>query len=168
VDVTLMAFDTTIATYQVRLTESGRVLAEPTVSIKVGSRAVIGTQGGQRAPYAFVVLSLPAPYVQAPLTWTPRQEAPAGGRAPRLIESVRPDSPPIAQAAHVAGTVIAECIVGTDGAPRDIRIMRSIPLLDQAAIEAVKMYRFEPARDASGNPIAFRILVSIRFEPRRD
>ena len=49
-----------------------------------------------------------------------------------------PVYPPIAQAARVQGIVIIEATLGTDGRVVNARILRSVPLLDQAALEAVR------------------------------
>jgi TonB family protein len=54
-------------------------------------------------------------------------------------------------------------IVDADGRPRDIKIMRSVGLgLDEKAIDAVKTWKFEPARK-DGHAVAVQISVEVDF-----
>jgi len=70
----------------------------------------------------------------------------AGGNVPypKKIVDARPAYPADAQAARAQGVVILEITVGADGSVRDARILRGIPLLDQAAIDCVKQWKYEP------------------------
>jgi TonB family protein len=63
---------------------------------------------------------------------------------PTKTKHVNPVYPPIAQSARVQGVVIVELIIGADGHVADARVLRSIPLLDQAAIDAVRQWEFTP------------------------
>jgi TonB family protein len=63
---------------------------------------------------------------------------------PKKIKDVKPVYPEIAQAARVQGVVILEIIVDQRGDVRDAQILRSVPLLDQAALEAVRQWQFTP------------------------
>ena len=63
---------------------------------------------------------------------------------PVKTKHVAPDYPAVAQSARVQGVVIIEMIIGGDGKVQDARILRSIPLLDQAALDAVKQWEFTP------------------------
>ncbi|HET9833220.1 MAG TPA: energy transducer TonB, partial [Vicinamibacterales bacterium] len=54
---------------------------------------------------------------------------------PRKVKDVRPVYPPIAQSARVQGVVIIEATIGPDGHVAEARVLRSIPLLDQAALD---------------------------------
>jgi TonB family protein len=54
-------------------------------------------------------------------------------------------------------------IVGPDGKPRDIRVLRTLGLgLDEKSIEAVRTWRFEPAMK-DGKPVAVQISVEVEF-----
>ena len=53
--------------------------------------------------------------------------------APAKVRDVRPVYPPIAQSARVQGVVIIESLIDANGLVVDARVLRSIPLLDQAA-----------------------------------
>jgi TonB family protein len=60
--------------------------------------------------------------------------------------------------------VILELVVDRDGMPRDIKVSRPLsPEFDEAAIDAVKKWKFSPAaRD--GKPIATEIKVEVNFQ----
>ena len=60
------------------------------------------------------------------------------------VKDVKPVYPPIAQSARVQGVVIVEAIIDADGKVADARVLRSIPLLDQAALDAVQQWEFTP------------------------
>jgi protein TonB len=84
-------------------------------------------------------------------------------QAPVLLSSIVPDYPERARALGIAGQVVLRFVVDQSGrVERDIKITTSIPLLDQAAIDAVRQWRFAPARDRDGNPV--RVLVSVPLQ----
>src|SRR5438477_12609573 len=73
---------------------------------------------------------------------------------PLKIKDVRPVYPPDAQRARVQGLVIIEATISTSGKVRDAVVKRSIPLLDQAALDAVKQWEFAPAIvDGTARPV---------------
>jgi TonB family protein len=63
---------------------------------------------------------------------------------PTKTKDVRPVYPPEAQEARVQGVVIVELQVGPDGKVTNARVLRSIPLLDKAALDAVQQWEFTP------------------------
>ena len=65
-------------------------------------------------------------------------------RAPTKIKDVKPVYPPDAQSARVQGVVIIEAIIDEDGSVANARILRSIPMLDSAALSAVSQWKFTP------------------------
>ena len=83
-------------------------------------------------------------------------------KAPWKTKDVKPVYPPIAQSARVQGVVIMEIIVDADGNVADARVLRSIPLLDEAGLEAVKQWRFTPTL-LNGNPTAILMTVTVSF-----
>ena len=68
---------------------------------------------------------------------TPCASAATSSRRPRSVD-VKPVYPEIARTARVQGVVICEALIGPDGKVADAHILRSIPLLDQAALDAVR------------------------------
>jgi TonB family protein len=83
---------------------------------------------------------------------------------PRKIVHVDPVYPEIARKARVAGLVILEARIGADGSVEDAQVLRSIPLLDQAAIDAVKQWRFRPTL-LNGTPVPVIMTVTVNFRP---
>ncbi|HZQ67883.1 MAG TPA: energy transducer TonB [Terriglobales bacterium] len=86
-----------------------------------------------------------------------------GVSAPRPIYQPDPEYSEEARRAKYQGTVILYVVVGPDGRPHDIRIVRSLGMgLDEKAIEAVKTWRFDPARK-NAQPVSVQISVEVTF-----
>jgi protein TonB len=83
-------------------------------------------------------------------------------REPQKIRHVSPAYPAIAQAARVQGVVIIEATIGVDGRLINARVLRSIPLLDQAALEAVRQWEFTPTL-LNGVPVPVIMTVTVNF-----
>jgi len=83
-------------------------------------------------------------------------------RTPTKIRDVRPAYPAAARDAGVSGLVILEARIGTDGAVENARVLRSIPLLDQAALDAVMQWRFTPTL-MNGQPVPVLMTVTVNF-----
>jgi TonB family protein len=100
--------------------------------------------------------SLAPPPLQAPVR--------VGGdmMAPTKIKDVTPVYPAIAQSAKVQGVVIIEAIVGPDGRVQDATVLRSIPLLDQAALDAVRQWEYTQTL-LNGVPVPVIMTVTVNF-----
>jgi TonB family protein len=83
-------------------------------------------------------------------------------KSPLKIRDVRPVYPPIAREAGVSGVVIIEAKIGADGSIEDARVLRSIPLLDEAALDAVKQWRFVPTL-LNGKPVPIIMTMTVNF-----
>ena len=83
-------------------------------------------------------------------------------KAPALVERVEPEYPSIAVRAQVQGVVILEAVVDPHGRVEDVRVLRSIPLLDKAAIAAVRQWRYSPLL-LNGMPERFVLTVTVSF-----
>ena len=83
-------------------------------------------------------------------------------KPPTKTKDVRPVYPPIAQSARVSGVVIIEATIGADGRVKDAKVLRSIPLLDQAAVDAVKQWVFTPTL-LNGVPVPVIMSVTLNF-----
>lgn len=88
-----------------------------------------------------------------------------GVRPPQKVHDVAPVYPAIAIAAHMQGVVIVQATIGTDGQVVDATVLRSIPLLDQAALEAVRQWRYTATR-LNGVPVAVVTTVTVNFTLR--
>lgn len=86
-----------------------------------------------------------------------------GVSAPKAIYSPDPEYSEEARKVKHMGTVVLWLVVGPDGKPRDIKVLRTLGLgLDEKAIEAVKNWRFDPAKK-DGKPVAVQINVEVNF-----
>jgi TonB family protein len=86
-----------------------------------------------------------------------------GVSAPRVLQNPSPDYSEEARKAKYQGTVVLWLIVDSNGRPRDVKVARSLGMgLDQKAIEAVRNWRFEPAKK-DGTPVAVQINVEVNF-----
>ena len=83
-------------------------------------------------------------------------------KAPAQTKRVNPPYPPEAQAAGVQGVVIMEATIGVDGKVTDVRVLRPIPLLDQAALEAVRQWEYEPTV-VNGVAVPVVMTVTLNF-----
>jgi protein TonB len=89
---------------------------------------------------------------------------PATQTALRPVSIVRPDYPPSSRRLGIEGTVRVRVLVGADGRPREVTVKQGIgdAALDEAALLAVRRWRFEPAR-RNGEPVAATVVVPIQF-----
>ena len=85
-------------------------------------------------------------------------------RNPTKTKNVLPVYPAVAKTARVGGTVIVEATIGPDGKVADARVVRSVPLLDQAALDAVRQWEYAPTR-VRGVAVPVIITVAINFQP---
>jgi len=98
----------------------------------------------------------------APPVQGPKQPMPVGGLIgpPKRIGYVPPIYPPIALAARKEGLVILQAIIDEDGLVRDVKVLRSDPLFDQAAMDAVKQWRFtSPMLNNQKIPVVMTVTV---------
>jgi protein TonB len=83
-------------------------------------------------------------------------------KPPTKTRDVRPVYPPIAQSARVQGVVIIEATIGADGRVKEAKVLRGQPLLDQAALDAVKQWTFTPTL-LNGVPVPVIMTVTVNF-----
>jgi periplasmic protein TonB len=85
---------------------------------------------------------------------------------PTKVRDVAPVYPAIARAAGVEGVVIIEAVIAVDGTVRDARVLRSVTLLDHAALDAVKQWRYAPTR-LNGVAVPVIVTVTVHFRLQR-
>lgn len=97
----------------------------------------------------------------------PTRPVPVGGhiREPKKIVEVAPVYPAIAIAARVEGVVILEATLDERGHVDRLRVLRSVPLLDEAALQAVRRWRYTPTL-LNGTPVPVLMTVRVRFSLR--
>jgi protein TonB len=83
-------------------------------------------------------------------------------KPPTRLVNINPVYPDDARAAHVEGVVILEITIGEDGSVVDARVLRSIPMLDQAAIDAVLQWVYDPPL-LNGAPVEVQMIATINF-----
>ena len=85
-------------------------------------------------------------------------------RNPVKIKDVAPVYPAVAKSARIGGTVQVELTIDPDGKVADARVVKSVPLLDQAALDAVKQWEYTPTR-VKGVAVPVIVNVAITFQP---
>jgi periplasmic protein TonB len=80
-----------------------------------------------------------------------------------LIRDVAPQYPPEAGRARIEGTVVLLAVIGTDGSVKDVRVENGLPILAQAAIDAVKQWRYKPYM-IDGEPVEVDSRITINFK----
>lgn len=79
-----------------------------------------------------------------------------------LIRDVAPQYPPEAGRARIEGTVVLLAVIGTDGSVKDVRVEDGLPIFAQAAIDAVKQWRYKPYL-VDGEPVEVDSRITINF-----
>jgi len=133
-------------------------LASEAVERTVDTGTVIGVDSGLP----------PEPVAPLPLA-PPEPPLRVGGHVvpPARIFKVDPVYPPVAIAVRVEGVVIIEATISRDGSVEDARVLRSVPLLDAAAVDAVRQWRFTPPR-LNGVPVRVIMTVTVHFTLRKE
>ena len=85
-----------------------------------------------------------------------------GVREPKRIAGAPPEYPALARSARVQGTVILEAVINEDGAIERMKVLKSIPLLNAAAIAAVKEWRYTPTL-LNGVPVSVLMTITVNF-----
>jgi protein TonB len=137
--------------------------AEPTADtagafgvVDAGSDLPFGATGGLPGGTGVVVGELPPPPPPRPVR--------VGGdiRPPVKVRDAAPVYPEIARAARVQGIVIIEATIDTSGRVTATRLLRSVALLDEAALAAVRQWVFTPTR-LNGEPTPVVMTVTVQF-----
>jgi TonB family protein len=85
-------------------------------------------------------------------------------RSPTKTRDVTPVYPAIAKSNRIGGTVQLELTIGPDGKVADARVLKSVPVLDQAALDAVRQWEYAPTR-VKGVAVPVIVNVAINFQP---
>ena len=81
---------------------------------------------------------------------------------PKKLVNVPPRYPDDALQAKVQGAVVLDVVLDADGVPTDVQVSRGVPMLDAAAIEAVRQWRYEPTL-MNGVPVPIALTVTVNF-----
>jgi protein TonB len=87
---------------------------------------------------------------------------------PEVVSRAMPIYPPLARARGIEGLVVIEAVIDRNGQiePDGVKVLQSVPLLNEAALVAVLRWRFKPGRDEHGEPVRVVLQVPIRFQLR--
>jgi protein TonB len=107
----------------------------------------------------------PPPAVEAP---QPKIARPGfqGIREPKRIAYMAPEYPEIARISRVEGTVILEAVLDVTGRVHSVRVLKSKALLDEAAIRAVRQWRYTPT-ELNGVPVQVLMTITVNFQLAR-
>ena len=138
------------------------VAAKPTVATSAVAPPVLPANAGASALEANLLTGEQS----APLAPTATVIPPslAGGRVqqPKLVSSTSPSYPATATAQRIQGDVVVDALVDANGKVTATKIVTGPPLLQQAAMLAVRSWKYEPGR-LDGEPISTHIQVRITF-----
>jgi periplasmic protein TonB len=83
-------------------------------------------------------------------------------KEPRKLKNVAPQYPDIAKQARVQGVVVLEATIDTSGRVQNVRVLRGIPLLNEAAMDAVRRWVYSPTL-LNGQPVPLIMTVTVNF-----
>jgi len=125
-------------------------------SVEASSGGLVVTQNGK------VIYRLPPAEQQADAEKSAAPESSEDLSASRLIHRVEPQYPAEATARHIQGLVTLEVQIGGDGAVRNITVVEGDPVLAEAALQAVRQWRYRPY-SVDGRPVEMQTRITIRF-----
>jgi protein TonB len=152
--------------YQLSLRLSGFRAARGAVEVKPGATSAVTFQMavGSISEFVTVRSSMPvAPAQPAPQVASTGPIRVGGSiQEPRKIKDVKPLFPPEADKAGAEGIVVIDAVIGQDGSVNSARVIQGVPLLNDAALTAVRQWQFTPTR-LNGRPIDVLATVTVRF-----
>jgi protein TonB len=83
-------------------------------------------------------------------------------KPPTKLRHVTPIYPELARRAGVQGVIVLECVIDPSGHVADVKVLRGHPLLEPAAVDAVRQWIYTPTR-LNGVPVAVVLTVTVRF-----
>jgi len=86
-----------------------------------------------------------------------------GTAVPKVLSRVEPQYTEEAAKARISGVVVLQAVIGTDGTPKIVKIVKPMPLgLTESAVEAFQQWKFQPGTE-NGKPVAVSVNVEINF-----
>jgi len=140
------------------ISRNGEVVSAPTIVTSLGERAIVSVADDEHNRLLFVVVQV-----------DPIGEMAATSDAgPRLLHRVNPEYPASEKAGKLEGEVVVALRIDATGGVQEAHVEKSLaPAFDEAAVAAVRQWRFEPAR-RGGQPVAADYRITIRFVPGSD
>src|SRR5205807_3521888 len=124
-----------------------------------------GQMGGVLGGVIGGVLNTAAKPVSPPPSVKPKGPIRVGGhvRPPKIIVKVQPEYPPLARQVHIQGQVQIDAVLDEQGNVVEMKVVSGPPLLYQAALDALKKWKYEPTY-LNDQPIAVQMIVTITFQ----
>jgi protein TonB len=108
----------------------------------------------------------PPPPAEKPKPPTPSRIRVGGNvQEAKIINRVQPVYPPLAKQARVSGTVRLNAVISKDGSIQDLQVVSGHPLLVQAALQAVRQWRYAPTL-LNGEPVEVVTVIDVNFTLR--
>jgi periplasmic protein TonB len=79
-----------------------------------------------------------------------------------LVHKVEPVYPPLARQARIQGTVVLQCLIGTDGTIQELHLQSGHPMLVSAAMDAVKLWQYMPY-SLYGHLVEVQTTINVNF-----
>lgn len=79
-----------------------------------------------------------------------------------ILRKVMPNYPPLAKAAHVQGVIHLQAIIAADGTVQELTVLSGPALLQQAAIDAVRQWVYQPTL-LNGQPVSVETTIDVNF-----
>jgi len=119
-----------------------------------------GMVGGAAGGILGSVVAAPPPPPPPP----PAERIRVGGQvqSAKLANQARPVYPPLARQARIQGTVKLEAVISKDGTIEELKVVSGHPLLIQAALDAVKQWRYQPTL-LNGVPVEVITTIDVNF-----
>ncbi len=95
----------------------------------------------------------------------PTQAVSRGITGGKLVKKVAPVYPEVAKRTKKSGSISIAATVSQDGTLRNLRVLSGDPILADAALEAVRRWRYEPYR-LNGKPIEVDTTIQVNFGPK--
>jgi protein TonB len=124
------------------------------VSLDIPAAPSLGSAAGIPTP-----AEIPAPIARSLVAGGKVQQA-------RLLKSVSPTYPELARSLRLTGNVTLDALISEDGSVRDVKVVSGPVLLQQAAINAVRQWKYEPAR-LDGRPAAMHLSITVKFSSQQ-
>jgi periplasmic protein TonB len=124
-----------------------------------------GQMGGVLGGVIGGVLNTAARPAPPPPSVKPKGPVRVGGhvRPPKIIVKVQPEYPPLARQVHIQGQVQIDAVLDEQGNVIEMKVVSGPPLLYQAALNALKKWKYEPTY-LNDRPIAVQMIVTVTFQ----
>ena len=119
-----------------------------------------GVPGGQMGGVLGGILS--STPTSAPKLAVQRVRVSQGVSEGNLISQVKPPYPPMAKMARVQGAVVLQALISKQGTIQNLRVVSGHPMLVQAALDAVKQWRYRPYL-LNGEPVEVETQITLNF-----